>query len=262
MQEGFAGINGRKMYYKLLQPDLLQPDLPVLVFLHEGLGCVEQWKDFPQKLAERLGLPALLYDRLRYGRSDAWDQPFASDYLHREAFEVLPALLHCLGITQKLILVGHSDGGTIALLFAAKFPQRVLAVVSEADHVVNEPITREGIQNTVKAYQEGMLKKQLVRYHGAKTDDLFYGWSGFLLSPQGEQWNILTELSQIRCPVLAIQGKKDVYGSIHQLGLKMQHIAADVNVLLLEDCGHIPHREKQATVIQSIACFGEILQCH
>jgi len=255
--EGFASAGGKQIYYKLVNPHFASESKPFLVFLHEGLGCSDQWKDFPDSLSKILNYPALLYDRVRYGKSDASEKPFDENYLHGEAFEYLPVLLKNLNITQKIIPVGHSDGGTIALLFASRFPEKVLAVISEADHVVCEDITRIGIESLIKEYEKGLLRGRLKKYHGEKTDQLFYGWSGFLLSEEGKDWSIVNHLRDITSPVLAIQGKNDKFGSELQLELKLQNVGDHINILYINDCGHIPHFEMEKLVLQTMKSFVE-----
>ncbi|MCA1787439.1 MAG: alpha/beta hydrolase, partial [Desulfobacteraceae bacterium] len=198
-----------------------------------------------------------LYDRFRYGKSDALDGQFSGDYMHQEAFEYLPALLDNLGIKQPIIPVGHSDGGTIALLFAARFPQRTLAVISEADHVVNEDITRQGIASVVEEFEKGPLRKRLEKYHHDKTEALVRGWSGFLLSEEGKRWNIIEELRDIHAPVLAIQGRDDAFGSAEQIHVKLKNIFGDVYVSYLNNCGHVPHHEQKDIVFQTMKQFIE-----
>ncbi|HET9702216.1 MAG TPA: alpha/beta fold hydrolase, partial [Burkholderiales bacterium] len=155
---------------------------PTLVFLHEGLGSTGQWRDFPRALAERTGLPALLYDRQGYGGSDPLYSPRSARYLHREALEVLPEVLERCGV-DDVILVGHSDGGSIALLYAAAHPQRVRGAVTEAAHVFVEEETLAGIRAAGDAWRNTQLKEKLARYHGSKTHALFHAWHDTWLAP-------------------------------------------------------------------------------
>lgn len=241
-------INGKKLYYELLNCADPDPGKPLLVFLHEGLGSTAQWKDFPSNLAHSCELPALLYDRYGYGHSEIKTGINLPGYMHDEALIYLPELLDKLGVQQKVILVGHSDGGTIALLFAAAFPERTLAVVSECDHVVCETITGDGVKGVVEAYEKGKLKPMLERYHGVKTDALFYGWTGLWLSDQGSTWSILNELPAVKAPLLAIQGANDHFGSVEQLILKLRHCSGPVQINHLAGCGHVPHHEEPGLV--------------
>jgi pimeloyl-ACP methyl ester carboxylesterase len=251
--EDFLSINGKNIYYKIINSQI--KDKPFLVFLHEGLGCSEQWKDFPELLSDSVKCPALLFDRVRYGKSDFSDKPFDSNYMHDEAFETLPAILESLKISEKVILIGHSDGGTISLLVASKYPEKITAIITEADHVICEEVTTGGVRKVVCEYEKGWLKEMLSKYHKEKTDKLFRGWSGFWLSEEAEKWTIETYLKKIKCPVLAIQGKEDRYGSEEQLIVKLKTISGDVNIAFLENCGHIPHHEQKKLVFSKMKCF-------
>ncbi len=254
-KEGFIQISNLNVYYKIINPQII--DKPYLVFLHEGLGCSEQWKDFPQLLSESLNCPALMFDRLKYGKSDFSNAVVDYNYMHNEAFDVFPKILESLNITRKVILIGHSDGGTISLLFASRYNDKVLAVITEADHVICEEITTGGVRKVVGEYEKGWLKEMLSKYHKEKTDKLFRGWSGFWLSPEAETWSIEEHLKRIKVPVLAIQGKEDRYGSEEQLIVKLKNIEGDVNISFLENCGHIPHHEQRNAVFQKMKAFIE-----
>jgi len=210
-----------------------------LVFLHEGLGSIELWREFPQQLCEATGLEGFLYDRQGYGKSSPMQHERGSNYMHEEA-SVLPILLDKVDI-QNVILVGHSDGGTIALLFAGRFPERVVGVISEAAHVFVEEETIQGIQNARMSYQLTNLRSKLARYHGDKTDPLFHSWTNTWLLPEFRGWNIENELQKVSCPVLAIQGTEDRYGTERQLRTIVDKTAGRAEELLVYGGSHTPH---------------------
>lgn len=216
----------------------------VLVFLHEALGSIGQWKLFPQQVADLLGLNGIVYERQGYGNSSALQGDRSVDYLHIYAWLELPALLDViLPQEKKVILVGHSDGASIALLFAAKYPERVKAVVSMAAHVIVEDITLNGIAPAVKAYEEGKLVG-LQKYHGDKTEKLFYAWADTWNLPAFKNWNICQDIESLTCPLLVLQGATDQYGSELQLDLILKHTPkASATKVLLPKCGHHPHLE-------------------
>ena len=228
-------------------------DRPTLVLLHEGLGSIAQWRDFPHQLAAATGLPALVYDRVGHGGSGPLTAAREAHYLHQEAEESLPAVLEACGVAAPL-LVGHSDGGTIALLYAAVFPDNPCAVVTEAAHVFVEDVTLAGIRAAVEAYESGDLRDRLARHHGERTGPMFRGWSDTWLSPGFRHWNIEAALPHIRCPLLAIQGEDDEYATPAQL----RAIAAGApgaETLLLPGCGHTPHHQARERVLQAIVRF-------
>ncbi|MFW5793484.1 MAG: alpha/beta fold hydrolase [Bacteroidota bacterium] len=255
----YISVFGKNIFYKTLNTKYRDGKKPFLVFLHEGLGCSEQWKDFPAILSEAVECPVLLYDRFRYGKSDFIDRPFDKNYMHDEAFVVLPELLSKLDIEEKLILIGHSDGGTISLLFASKFPEKTKALITEADHVICEEQTTNGVAGVVDIYKKGNLKNFLKKYQKENTDKLFYGWSGFWISEEAKDWDIISYLENIKAPLLAIQGKDDQYGSKEQLIVKIKNVGGDVNIAFLQNCGHIPHHEQKEIVFQKMKSFIEPL---
>jgi pimeloyl-ACP methyl ester carboxylesterase len=227
----------------------------LLVFLHEALGSIPQWRSFPQKLCECLKLNGLVYERQGHGLSSALSKPRTAAYLHEYAFEELPQFLDTVVLEKtKLILVGHSDGGTIALLYASRFPEKVHGVITLAAHVVNEPETINGIGPAVEAYGAGKLEKLKV-YHGEKTGDLFYAWANTWRSSQFKNWNILEELKSIKTPVLAIQGRDDQYGTSKQLKLIQNAIRSNCETLIITSCGHHPHSEQFEIVSEAIIRF-------
>lgn len=228
---------------------------PLVVFLHEGLGSVAMWKDFPDRLCAEAGVRGLVFSRPGYGRStpraanEVWDV----DFMHRQAHEVLPAFFDAIGLAEPPWLLGHSDGGSIGLLYAARFPQRVRGLVLLAPHIFVEEVTVKNIEIARQAYLEAGLRERLARYHD-DVDSAFWGWNRIWLHPPFAGWNIESELEGVRCPVLAIQGLDDEYGTLAQV----HGIAARVpgaRVLELPQCGHSPHRDQPGAVISAAAGF-------
>ena len=227
---------------------------PLLVFLHEGLGSVSLWRDFPARLCTALGWRGLVFSRPGYGQSSprAAEEAWGVDFMHRQAEELLPALLAALGVTGRYSLFGHSDGGSIALLHAARFPDRVAQAVVLAPHILVEDFSITSIRQAREQYLQGPLRSGLAKHH-ADPDSAFFGWNDIWLAPAFARWNITTSLPYIRCPVLAIQGVDDVYGTMAQI----DGIAAALpgtRLLKLPACGHSPHRDQPAAVIA--ACQG------
>ncbi len=227
---------------------------PTLVFLHEGLGCIAFWKDFPDALCARLGLFGLVYDRWGYGASDPFDRPRTPRYLEDEAIFSLPEVLAAAGIDRP-ILVGHSDGASIALLFAAAFPERPLAVVSLAAHVFVEEEALAGIRLAVQAFASGDLERRLERHHGEKTKKVFEAWADTWLSPAFRDWNIEAALPRIRAPLLLIQGAEDEYGTAAQVEAIARAVSGPVESHLLPGCGHVPHHQARERVLDLTAEF-------
>ena len=229
---------------------------PAIVFLHEGLGSRAMWRDFPAKLAAALGMRALVYSRPGYGKStprDA-DERWNHDFMHRQAFEVLPPLLDALGVREPAWLYGHSDGGSIALLFAANFPKQTAGVIAAAPHVFVEDLSVESIERTRVAYLETGLRGKLARYHD-DVDSAFWGWNDIWLHPPFRHWNIEAEIAAIRAPVLAMQGIDDEYGTmaqVHAVARAVPH----AKVLELAACGHSPHRDQPDAVIRAAVDFA------
>ena len=222
-----------------------------LVFLHEGVGSVAAWRGFPASLCGAVSACGLVYSRRGYGHSSPHPGPPGADYLHREARAVLPALLAQLKIAHPL-LVGHSDGGSIALLYAAKFPAR--AVVAMAPHVFVEEVTLAGVQAARAAWDSGKLHAGLAKLH-ADPHGAFFGWNDAWLAPGFRDWNIEAELPAVRCPVLAIQGHDDQYGTMAQLDRIARGVGGPCELLKLADCGHAPQRDQRAAVITAIAAL-------
>ncbi len=238
---------------------------PLLVFLHEGLGSLAMWREFPAQLCAAVGARGLVYSRPGYGRSSprpahvAW----GPDFMHRQAHELLPALLDALGVDAQrtpLWLIGHSDGGSIALLYAACFaqgPRCPAGLVVMAPHIVVEDISIISIAGARVAYETTDLRARLAKYHD-DPDSAFWGWNGIWLNPQFRDWSIEGEISAIRCPVLAVQGLEDEYGTLEQIRGIAQRVPT-TELLELPSCGHSPHRDQSSAVIGAVQHF---LQTH
>lgn len=230
---------------------------PTLVFLHEGLGSIRQWRDFPLKVAAATGCRALAYDRYGYGNSDVLREARVGiDFMHLEALERLPQLLHALNIRNP-ILVGHSDGASIALIHAGQFPVRGVAVM--APHVFIEDICVASIRKAADRFETSGLKAGLAKYHrdAAKT---FHLWADAWLDPAFRNWNIESSLPGIRCPVLAIQGEQDEYGTMGQLDAIARQVSGPCELVKLPECGHSPFRDRPEEVLKKISAFiGKII---
>ena len=227
----------------------------LLVFLHEALGSIPQWREFPNQLCESLNLNGLIYERQGHGQSSPFAQTRGASYLHDYAFDEMTQVIGALIPEKtKLILVGHSDGGTIALLFASRFTDKVKFCITLAAHVINETETILGIEPALKAFEAKKLEK-LRTFHGDKTNDLFYAWADTWRSEAFKNWNILDELTSVSSPVLALQGDADQYGTERQLQLIERHINSPCKTKLLASCGHHPHYDQPNNVVSEIKKF-------
>jgi pimeloyl-ACP methyl ester carboxylesterase len=227
----------------------------VLVFLHEGLGSVSMWRDFPDRLCTALGLRGLVYSRPGYGRSTprAADERWAPDFMHRQAHELLPALLAALGVQAPYALFGHSDGGSIALLHAARFPDRVSRAVVLAPHILVEDLSITSIEAARTAYETTDLRQRLARHHD-DPDSAFRGWNDIWLDARFRGWNIAAEIGTIACPLLAVQGLDDEYGTLAQIrGIRER--VPQTQLLELPACGHSPHRDQPGPLIAATLAF-------
>jgi len=228
---------------------------PTLVFLHEGLGCVELWRDFPARLAEATGCGALLYSRQGYGHSDPCPLPRPIRFMHHEALAVLPEVLAATGIRDH-ILIGHSDGGSIALIHAGSPPRPgLLGLVTLAAHVFCEDISRRSIAVARDNYLQGDLKSRLKAYHGENTDCAFWGWNEAWLNPAFIDWNIEEFLPAISKPLLVIQGEDDPYGTTAQVAAIERQTAGPVRLAMIAACGHAPHLQHKAEIVGKAAMF-------
>ena len=225
---------------------------PTLVFLHEGLGSVSMWREFPAWAAAATDCPAVVYSRYGYGRSDVLEAPFAVDYMHREALETLPQLLDKLGIERPL-LVGHSDGASIALVDAGSRAGPSGLVVL-APHVFVEDISVKSIAEAKVAFETTDLPEKLARHH-TDVRKSFYGWNNVWLHPDFRRWNIEAFLPRIRCPVLAIQGEADEYGTMAQVEAIARQVTGPCEIVRLDACGHSPHRDRPGETLAAISRF-------
>lgn len=246
-------IAGQHLEYAWIAPST--GELPTLVFLHEGLGCLAMWRDFPQRLASATGCGAFVYSRAGHGDSAPLEQARTPAYLHDEALVVLPAVLQVMDI-RRSILIGHSDGASIALLYAGTAAAAgTLGLILEAPHIFVEDITIEGIRRTGELYRSSELGHKLARYHGDQTNAVFWGWYDTWLSPAFRDWNIEACLPGVHCPLLILQGQEDEYGTEKQVEAVASQVSGSVEVIMLPGCGHAPHRDQQTRVTKAMADF-------
>ncbi len=243
-------LGSARLHYELIEGDARKP---LLVFLHEGLGCIGMWKEFPERLCAATGCTGLVYERQGYGLSSSQPAPRNIHYLHQFALVELPAVMERLAPGREHILVGHSDGGSIALIYAAARPQGLRAVISAAAHVFVEDITIEGIRTVLAAHSAGKMRA-LARYHGDKAQQVFSSWADTWLAPWFRRWNIEYLLPAIACPLLAMQGGDDHYGSGAQMDA-IERSTPGARQLLLPGCGHSPHIEQPEATLQAMAAF-------
>ena len=247
----FVAAAGRSLHYQWIEG---AGNKPVLVFLHEGLGSIGQWRDFPAQLAIATGCRALVYERYGHGQSDVLQEERRTPrFMHDEALSALPALLKALNISNP-ILVGHSDGASIALIHAGA-GHAVTGVVAMAPHVFIEPVCLTSIQQAKNTFESTDLPQRLGRYH-RDVRKTFYGWADVWLDPEFKGWDIRDDyLPRIRCPVLAIQGYEDEYGTMAQLNEIARCVRAPCELLKLEHCGHTPFRDQPETTLAAVSGF-------
>ena len=229
-----------------------------LVFLHEGLGCVTMWRDFPARLAAATGLGALVYSRRGYGGSDPAERPWSVHFMHDEALDVLPKVLAAAGI-GRAILIGHSDGATIALIYGGAIRNPgLVGIALEAPHLFFEPKLVEQAAAIAGHYDDEMtgFRARLQRHHGANTNTMFRSWNEVCRRiGVTDQWNIEKYLPEIRVPVLAVQGEGDEFATMAHLDAIAEQSGGPVKLLKLPDCGHTPHRDKEDEVLAAMTRF-------
>lgn len=225
-----------------------------MVLLHEGLGSVSMWRSFPEQLASSAGREVIAYSRFGHGRSTAPAVPLDERFMHREAMATLPAVLDAADL-DRVVLFGHSDGGSIALIFAATYPQRTAGLVLEAPHVFVEDVSIASIERMKQLYATTDLRARLARHHD-NVDAAFHGWNDVWLSPQFRAWNIETYLPRVTCPILLIQGEQDEYGSLAQVRAIERGVTGPIETDVLPDCGHSPHRDQTNKVLARVSAFA------
>lgn len=251
MERKIIDVRGKKLYTEYTN---LFKNRPVLVFLHDSLGCTQLWRDFPEQLATAVQCNVLVYDRLGYGKSYPMiTHERENNYMELEA-DVLNDLLDILGI-EEAILFGHSDGGTIALITAARYPEKVKAVICEAGHIFVEDVTVKGVKESLTAYQTTNLAQRLAKYHGDKVEMIVKAWTEIWLSKQFRNWNIESLLKKIQAPLLFIQGEKDEYGTLDQVEKTVSQVSGSAVRFIIPEAGHTPHKEMPDVVLQKCAGF-------
>jgi pimeloyl-ACP methyl ester carboxylesterase len=230
------------------------PDRPTIIFLHDSLGCIQLWRDFPQKLGELTKCNIFIYDRHGYGKSSPFpNRKRNNDYMEIEA-DILATLMDECSIDQA-ILFGHSDGGTIALIAGAKYPSRVTAIITEGAHIFVEEETITGIRQAINAYETTDLKAKLEKYHGDKTDAVFWAWAETWTTDEYRTWNIEGLLPSVKCPILVIQGEQDEYGTSKQVEGIIKQVSGTATKLFLPNVRHTPHKEASDLVFNKAAEF-------
>lgn len=254
-ESGHLDVDGVRLEYAWFGPG--PQEAPTLVFLHEGLGCVAMWRDFPAQAVQDTGCGALVYSRVGYGASDPVEVPRPLTYMHIEAREVLPRVLDVAGV-RRCLLVGHSDGASIALIYVgSRADPRVEGIAALAPHVFNEKVCVESIAKAREAYESGDLRRRLQRYHGENVDCAFWGWNRAWLDPDFRHWNIEEFLANIRLPVLIIQGQNDQYATYLQVDAIERQVSGPVETVSLHECRHSPHLEQPEFTEDALARFAE-----
>jgi pimeloyl-ACP methyl ester carboxylesterase len=255
LQPGEVEVDGKRLETLCIEPGDAAAE--TIVMLHEGLGSVALWKDFPQRLAARTGCRVLAYSRYGHGNSAKLAEKRPVEFMHHEGEVVLPELLDTLNVQQP-ILLGHSDGGSIALIFAGRYPERARALMLEAPHVFVEDLSLSSIAAAKLGFETTDFHDKLGRYH-AHVDATFWGWNDIWLDPRFRSWNIESYLESIRCPILCVQGEQDEYGTPAQVDA-IQARVPGAGVVILPDCKHSPHRDQREATLEKMAEFVAKIQ--
>ena len=252
-ENGFIEINGVHLEFATFGTP--PSEASTIVMLHEGLGSVSHWKNIPERLASETGFGVFVYSRAGYGQSSPIELPRPMDYMTREAIDVLPKVLDASGF-QRGILLGHSDGATIAAIYAGTVKDlRVSGLVLIAPHFFAEDMGLVSIAEAKSAYRTGDLKERLQRHH-KNVDNAFYGWNNAWLDPGFREWNVSEVIDRFRIPVLAIQGKDDRYGTLAQIEEIKNRACTQINVEILDNCGHAPYREQPEKFLKVVTEFA------
>lgn len=227
-----------------------------IIFLHEGLGCIEMWRDYPEKLCKATSCKGIVYDRSGYGKSPGTLVDRKFDYLHLAAYE-LHEVVEYFNL-KDFILYGHSDGGSIALIYAGLFSDKPRAVITEAAHAFNEAVTIKGVLQARPLLEEGKMEG-LKKYHGERFVEVFYAWNNIWISDSFKNWSIESELRKVSVPNLIIQGKNDQYGTLRQVEQICQLTKGESQSLKVSNCGHAPYKEQTKEVLNcSIKFINEL----
>ncbi|MEN4762222.1 alpha/beta hydrolase [Chryseobacterium sp. C39-AII1] len=246
MEGRIIDVNGKKLYTEYNNSF---KNKPTIVFLHDSLGSTQLWRDFPAKLAEATQCNTLVYDRLGYGKSfPMLTHERENNYMESEA-DLLNGLLEELNIND-VILFGHSDGGTIALITASKYPEKIKAILCEAGHIFVEDVTVKGVKDVLEAYKTTNLPERLQKYHGDKVETIVKAWTEIWLSDRFRTWNIEYLLKNITSPLLFIQGEDDEYGTLDQVEKTISQVSGNAEKFIIPNIGHTPHKEKPEVVLE------------
>ena len=226
----------------------------IVIFLHQGLGSISQWRDFPTKVCAAINAYGYIYDRAGYGQSPGNLKDRTAAYLHEAADELSAVISNHIGASRKIILYGHSDGASIALIYAALYPDKIFKIVSEAAHVLVEQVTIDGVKAAQLDFEKGYFDG-LEKYHGKRFKEVFYAWNDIWLSKEFKDWNIVDLLPNIKAKTLIIQGEDDIYGSLKQVELINANIPVETKTLIIPNCGHTPHKEFENDTLIGIKNF-------
>lgn len=256
-EEKYLNHSQGRIFVKIWNPEKLHIKTPILL-LHDSLGCVDIWRDFPEKLAQTLNTPVVAYDRWGFGRSTERDQRPSVNFIDEEALEYFPWLLHELGVA-KCGLLGHSVGGAMAVACAAQFPDLCEFVITESSQAFVEQRTLEGIRKAELDFKDPKMIARLEKYHSSKTPWVLDAWIGVWLSPEFASWRLLENLKKVVCPLLALHGDKDEYGSVEFPKTIVKYSSGKTKMKIFENCGHVPHREIESVVLAEVKGFIETL---